>query len=703
MSKLTLLNIKESKNSFPISKEAEKSQKGKNLGEFDFVSLLSALFERDSSKDFIETPSFKKSFENENNEDVGKTPRILNDDSLNDTSSVKIGSENFFFARLSESGGEEFENRIVGFDGLKSLLSNEKALKDFREAKNLKELFSAAEKHGVKIDSFRIESVKGEEDFFKKEIKEPKIEKSSDFKSKKEKISEKTSRKFLGSSELLGSLKAFKSSLKRGGFKDEGSVSPKSVSVKDVSKEHGKSVLSSFMQNSFGINGSKKESKEIEILKEEKSLSPDPSEIAKREKIDRKKTFLKKDVAKEAERKETKGASFEISRETERKREKVSFKEEKSWGETDKKLKAKPSLESEKRANLLFEKNGGENFLKVSKKREEKADKKEIFADFAKREELFLKESEILKSPETAKKNEKRAFSFYGNIDKTEDGKDNEKDPSYNSLKPKESGKTKRVSIKHHKEIKSFNNFTEDGNKAVSFENFKGKLETLLKEDDGKRESVGDLKEREPLNGIKRGENGRKISFEGGEKSKDIEIKSVYREFSKEEEKRDENLKTEVKDSKEFSFPGEERVKSPESAKGFLKIGNDEVKKTFKSFAEDFMESVKNYKPPITKVNLTLNPKDLGEVEITLFHRKDNLHVVVNANQNALSLFIQNQNDFKNALLNIGFSSFSMNFNDNSNSQNRHGEGAKAGKFFKEKDENEEEISSLEFVVPRYI
>ncbi len=195
--------------------------------------------------------------------------------------------------------------------------------------------------------------------------------------------------------------------------------------------------------------------------------------------------------------------------------------------------------------------------------------------------------------------------------------------------------------------------------------------------------------------GFKRGDFLQRI-----EPKKEIQNTDFLSEiFAEKEEK--ENQKEDIGEIKDILHQSDKSIKKEVESFSSQKV---EVKKTFKSFAEDFMESVKNYKPPITKVNLTLNPKNLGEVEVTLFHRKDNLHVVVNANQNALSLFIQNQNEFKNALLNIGFGSFSMNFSDNSGSQHQHQNHRQNEKLFENsEEENKSEISSFEFIVPRYI
>jgi len=90
------------------------------------------------------------------------------------------------------------------------------------------------------------------------------------------------------------------------------------------------------------------------------------------------------------------------------------------------------------------------------------------------------------------------------------------------------------------------------------------------------------------------------------------------------------------------------------------------VKRTLNTFAQDFKEQVESYKPPLMRVKMQLNPKGLGDVDVTMINRGNNLHITVTSNHNTISIFSQNQVDFKNSLVNMGFSELSMNFNENS-------------------------------------
>jgi hypothetical protein len=127
------------------------------------------------------------------------------------------------------------------------------------------------------------------------------------------------------------------------------------------------------------------------------------------------------------------------------------------------------------------------------------------------------------------------------------------------------------------------------------------------------------------------------------------------------------------------------------------------TKDTFNNFATDFKEKLENYKPPFMKVQLALNPKGLGEVDVTIVNRGNNLHVNISSNANTMSLFTQNQAEFKNSLVNMGFTNLEMNFSDQRESKEQQGKSSKnfLGEF---EDENfEDETTSIELIVPTYI
>ena len=114
---------------------------------------------------------------------------------------------------------------------------------------------------------------------------------------------------------------------------------------------------------------------------------------------------------------------------------------------------------------------------------------------------------------------------------------------------------------------------------------------------------------------------------------------------------------------------------------------------------------MQNYKAPITRFNITLNPLNLGEVEITMVNRGNNLHVNFNSTTATMNLFLQNQAEFKNSLVNMGFTELEMNFSDQNQRQEKR-EQTKNKYSSNQSDESENaqaEQSLLELVIPRYI
>lgn len=128
-------------------------------------------------------------------------------------------------------------------------------------------------------------------------------------------------------------------------------------------------------------------------------------------------------------------------------------------------------------------------------------------------------------------------------------------------------------------------------------------------------------------------------------------------------------------------------------------------KETLQYFSQDLKEAVDQYKAPITKLSITLNPNNLGEVEVTLIQRGNNLHINFNSNTNAMNLFIQNQVEFKNSLVNMGFTGLEMNFSDQGKREQNQNQGKnRSGYGFKDTldGKNESEKVNLELVLAKY-
>ncbi|MBL0687418.1 MAG: flagellar hook-length control protein FliK [Sulfurospirillum sp.] len=171
-----------------------------------------------------------------------------------------------------------------------------------------------------------------------------------------------------------------------------------------------------------------------------------------------------------------------------------------------------------------------------------------------------------------------------------------------------------------------------------------------------------------------------------------------------------ENLKTDIK-TDENSETKTETTQNRVDLKSQIKIDTlaskqlNPMKDTLNSFAADFKEKLENYKPPFMKMQLALNPKGLGEVDVVILNRGKNLHVNISSNTNTMMVFTQNQMEFKNSLINMGFTNLDMNFSDQKENKEQH-QNSRTSKEFDEdlEDENiEEETTSIELVVPQYI
>ncbi|MDE5591457.1 MAG: flagellar hook-length control protein FliK [Helicobacter sp.] len=139
-------------------------------------------------------------------------------------------------------------------------------------------------------------------------------------------------------------------------------------------------------------------------------------------------------------------------------------------------------------------------------------------------------------------------------------------------------------------------------------------------------------------------------------------------------------LKTETIKGRDFLEDSQFQKESPTKAKerihqeihqGVIHSQKTEYfnpQNTFLHFSDKLRNALHNYQPPITKLSLELNPESLGSVELSITKRGESIHVQISSNQQALQLFMQNAQEFKNQLNNLGFHDIQMDFKDNSGS-----------------------------------
>ena len=175
--------------------------------------------------------------------------------------------------------------------------------------------------------------------------------------------------------------------------------------------------------------------------------------------------------------------------------------------------------------------------------------------------------------------------------------------------------------------------------------------------------------------------------------------------FPEREQQKNENLESKETFNSDNKSELNQMVKDIASSAKHQLQTKAEIKETLSNFSSTLKEQVQNYKAPITRFNITLNPLNLGEVEITMVNRGNNLHVNFNSTTATMNLFLQNQAEFKNSLVNMGFTELEMNFSDQNQRQDKR-EQAKNKYNSNQSDESENaqaEQSLLELVIPRYI
>lgn len=100
-----------------------------------------------------------------------------------------------------------------------------------------------------------------------------------------------------------------------------------------------------------------------------------------------------------------------------------------------------------------------------------------------------------------------------------------------------------------------------------------------------------------------------------------------------------------------------------------LELKSAEAKQSVANFANQLAREVENYKPPFTRIKMALQPAKLGDVDVTMIQRGNNIHITLNANSTAVTLFAQHANELKAQLATHGINDSSMQFNASFNQQ----------------------------------
>lgn len=137
-----------------------------------------------------------------------------------------------------------------------------------------------------------------------------------------------------------------------------------------------------------------------------------------------------------------------------------------------------------------------------------------------------------------------------------------------------------------------------------------------------------------------------------------------------------------------------------------LEIKINEAKQTMRHFAGDIKEAIENYKPPFTRLKIQLHPVKLGEVDVTMIQRGNNLHININSNTTAITTLSQNATELRSQLSQNGLGNATMNFSSSSNSeQQQQQQRQHLAELYEqfENSENFELIENLEIIIPKYV
>jgi flagellar hook-length control protein FliK len=144
-----------------------------------------------------------------------------------------------------------------------------------------------------------------------------------------------------------------------------------------------------------------------------------------------------------------------------------------------------------------------------------------------------------------------------------------------------------------------------------------------------------------------------------------------------------------------------------------LEVKTKEAAQSMRYFATDLKEAVDSYKPPFTRLSMTLNPEKLGEVEVTLVQRGNNVHVSIQSNNvSSVAFLAHNATELKAQLAGQGITNATMNFMSGGDGQSQN-QGQqqnqqqqqnrfRAYESLKDIEMNGEQLSALEIIIPHY-
>ena len=172
-------------------------------------------------------------------------------------------------------------------------------------------------------------------------------------------------------------------------------------------------------------------------------------------------------------------------------------------------------------------------------------------------------------------------------------------------------------------------------------------------------------------------------------------------------------LDTVIKENKKVEDKSKDKVDSKQESGGVhtkqeVSIKNALAREAIKNFASQFREEVLNYKPPITKISLELNPASLGQVNMTISKKGKDLQVSIASNANVMTMFVQNAQELRQNLIQIGFNNLDLNFsthdgqNQKNNDEGEKQDSIKIQTIEEAQSQSDSIPDSMEITLPQY-
>lgn len=179
-------------------------------------------------------------------------------------------------------------------------------------------------------------------------------------------------------------------------------------------------------------------------------------------------------------------------------------------------------------------------------------------------------------------------------------------------------------------------------------------------------------------------------------------LSSILQDDSSEKKSESSHTKTNILEAKvsQSSFVN---VSSADS----IDVKAKEAQQMLRHFSVDIKDAVENYKPPFTRLKMTLNPAKLGEVDVTLVQRGNSVHINVSSNNTALTILAHNVNELKTQLANNGVVNTSMQFSTSHGEQQQQEGRHQQFQVYKDLEQMSEDeletITSMQITLPRYV